>query len=818
MNFTGRGLPNIFYPILFLSGIASAIAMLTWFRMYTTLFGIHQFSVTSILATIFICLASGSRIGGRLADKFQEQLILFVILQGILGLFALFHPVTFNLLLLIFDRILHHFNPSSFGMGFIRFILSFLFLFIPFASIGALVPVLSRLFTKLIVQAGNRLSLVISVLFAGVAAGLLFYGFYIRQAGMQRSLLFSSVIYFLVSGLSILFLIRDRTKVQVTGNTVMASRVRNTAMLFRKRKPVLEAGAKLTRAMIRVHAIHGFASASLLVISYRIITEHAILNLSMVNILTLAIYIAGLVIGASLYKKITGAMVNGYLFMASLEILTGFVILFSLMLFIITAPAMQALAESNRSWGRSVFCQVISIGSLILLPAVITGILLPLAARIYPRRIQHAGRNIGKLGSLFYMGLMFGTVITHYILLPFVSSFYSVIFLMGMALLSGIFLLLRDSRLIRGFRLSYTVISLACLTGILFGAVKLGWIHSGKDSAITVKQEGSSALVTLRQAEEGLRGLYIDGVNSQMTGSEQVELLPAIYSCVMNPPAKSSLVIGFGTGVIASALEDCDIPSIYISEIYPEVLTLSANVFSDENQDILTSSRVNIAIEDARLFLTRNTASFDIITAGYTNFQNTPSFYTSGFYHACYRRLTSQGLLTQVLPVNGINKQEFRSLIRACMDEFPDVSLWYISPRKVMLLAYKKRQPINYCTVESRFAAIDHFGRYSKPGIASTESLIGNRLMDDRQLRIFAGGAPANTDDHPYLEFTRTPSDFTDPELISQLMREMDNSDNPYFTDTDCAFSNTDLRLKIDRAKQALRDKLRKDLEGNKKN
>jgi hypothetical protein len=512
-------------------------------------------------------------------------------------------------------------------------------------------------------------------------------------------------------------------------------------------------------------------------------------------------------------------MANGYLLMASLEILTGFIILFSFLLFTITAPAMQAIAGNTDNWGKSAACQLVAICSFILLPAMITGILLPLSARIYPRRIQHSGRYIGKLGSLFYMGVMFGVVITHYILLPFVSSFYSVFALIGVALLSGIFLLLMDSRLIRGFRLSYTAISVAFLTGILFGAVKLGWIRPGNDaSQITQKQEGSSALVTLRNLSDGEMGLYIEGVNNQVTGKDQFQMLPAIFSCVMGQPVQSCLVIGFGTGVVASALEDCDIPSIYISEVYPELLTLSANAFSDDNKDILTSSRVNIAIEDARLFLTRNAVSFDLITAGYTSFQNTPSFFTSGFYGTCLARLSNHGLLTQVLPLTGINKQEFRSLIRACINVFPEVSLWYLSPGKVMLLAHKKRHSTDYCAIHQRFTGIDHFGRYTKPGIASTESLIGKRLMDDRQLRIFAEGAPANTDDHPYLEFSRTPAGFTDPELINQLIREMGNSRNPYFAESNCAFDNAEVRQKIDQAKQASREELLEGLKTNKNN
>ncbi len=816
MNSSGRGLPNIFYPILFLSGIASSIAMVTWFRMYITLFGIHQFSVTSIMAALFICLAIGSRIGGKIADKLPDQLVIFIVLQAILGLYALLHPLIYNLLVWIFGALIRDYHPVPFGIGFVRILLTAGFLFIPFSAIGAGVPVLSRLFTKHIVQAGNRLSLLLSVLFTGFATGFLLYGVYIRQAGMYRSLLLSSVVFFLVSVLSILFRFREKTKVPEPGATVMASRVRNTAMLFKKRKPVLEAGAKLTRVMIRVHAVHAFASTSFLIISYRLISQHSLVSLSLVNIFMLSVFFMGMVFGASLYKRITTGMVNGYLLMASLEILTGFIILFSFMLFTITAPAMQLLAGNGENWRKAAACQMVAISSLIFLPAMITGILLPLAARIYPRRIQHSGRNIGKLGSMFYTGVMFGLVITHYILLPFVHSFYSVFTLTGIALLSGIYLLLRDSRLIRGFRLSYTVISLACLTGILFGAFKLGWIHPGIDTRIiTAKKEGSSALVTLRELENDRSALYIDGVKNTVTGSEKVQVLPAILSCVMAPAARSSLVIGFGTGVVASTLEDCDIPRIYIAEVYPEVLTLSANVFSDENQDILTSSRVNIAIEDARLFLTRNTVPFDLIASGYTNFQNTPSLFTSGFYKACRAGLSDQGLLTQVLPLAGLNKQEFRSLIRACIDVFPEVSLWYLSRGKSMLLARKKRTTPDYCTINQRFEEIDHFGRYSKPGIAITESILGKRLMDDRQLRMFAEGAPSNSDDRPYLEFSKTPVDYVDPELINQLVREMYKSGNPYFTGDNCLADSASVRFKIDQTKKISKEELLEELTMN---
>jgi spermidine synthase len=813
MNSSNRGIPFIFHPVILFSGMVSGIVISIFYRMHITLFGIHQFSASSILITMLICLSVGSRQGGNQADKRSDLLVVFAVLQGILAIYLFLHPAIFRLLIRAYALVNVQFHPSAFGMGIIRILFSFVFLFIPLASIGAGLPVLSRYFTKHIMQAGEKFGFVLSSFSAGITIGLISAGFYlIPLAGMHRTIQFSALAAGILSGLTLIFLFSKIAKEHMNSPAIMSTRVRKAVMLFRKRKPVLEMTAKLTRAMIIVHAVQGFASASLLIVSFRIISAYSTLGLSYLHLLILSVYFAGLALGAIIYKRVTAGMANGYLLMASLEILTGFVILFSYLLFTITAPAMQDIARhSGGIWWKSVSCQLIACSSLLLFPALITGLLLPLAASIYPRRMQHAGRNIGRLGSLFLTGTLFGVIITHYIFLPLLGSFYSFFLLMMTALLSGIFLLFRDSRLIRGFRLSYTAISVACITGILFFMVRMGWINQGiinNSNPVISKQEGSSALVTIRDLKHGNKGLFIDGIDNQVNGITQEQQLPAIFSCAMNQAAQNALVIGFGTGIIASVLENCDIPSIRIAELYPEVLTLSANSFGEENQDILTSSRVDISIEDARYFLFRQSRPFDLITSGYTSQKNLPGFFTSGFYHSCYARLAKKGLLTQELPLRGVDKQEFRSLVRAAIDVFPEVTLWYLSTDKVLLMARKERMNPDYCLVESRFIKIDQNGRYSRNGIATAELLLGRQLMDDRQLRIFAEGAPENTDDRSYVEFSKTPPDFTDPELIRQLIKEADSFTKFQVIDAACTFDKQDVLSGINLAHKVVMDQL----------
>jgi len=119
-----------------------------------------------------------------------------------------------------------------------------------------------------------------------------------------------------------------------------------------------------------------------------------------------------------------------------------------------------------------------------------------------------------------------------------------------------------------------------------------------------------------------------------------------------------------------------------------------------------------------------------------------------------------------------------------------------------MLLAAEHHDDSPYCAFAERFADLDKFGRLSRVGIEDIESLLGRRMMDDRQLRILAAGAPVNTDDHPYVEFSKMTIRDHDPELISQLAKEIRKSPEPDFEDPSCGYYNPDSQSKIEQVKE----------------
>ncbi len=785
MKTSGRGIPLVFYPIFMLCGMAAAISLLVYFRMHVTLFGIHQFSVSSILSVLLFSLAIGSRIGGQLADKYSRHLISFAALQALAGIYALLHPFIFSFLRFAADELVIRSRSSVFTMGFIRPVMSMLFICIPAASVSALIPVLGRFFTIHIIQTGNRLAILFSWIFSGVSIGMLLSGYlFTRHTGLNGSLYLAAVINLSVAAICLVYEFRIMPGMIPPSTTVMARRVRRTAMIFKKRKPVLETAAKLTRAMIRVHAVNGFISGGLLILAYRISAENALVGLSLLKMMILSVFFAGLSLGGALYKRITATMVNGYLFMASLEILTAFLLLFSYLLHTLLITSFPAPA-GEYYWIQAVSRQLLSLTALLLLPATLIGVLLPLSARIYPRRMEQSGKNTGRLGHLFFMGSIFGVLITRGLVFPFGGITYDMFVFIGIALLGGFFLLLRDSRLIRGFRLSYTALSILFISGILFFADKTGWFRAsvltGREKILD-EQHGRTSRVTLHEDPAAGKILYIDGVKSVNDGDKHMQQTPAVLSLVLGPPVKSAMVIGFGTGIVASTLENLDVHSVFIDETYPEVLTLSANSFGEENQDILTSSRVDISIEDPRQYLWRNMKKYDLILAGMTSEKNVPSQFTFDFYRICHLHLSSQGRFSQVLPLYGISKQEFRSIIRACADAFPSVELWYLSDRTVMLTSLNHRESNLDCTYGANFTALDESGKLSRNGFERVESLLGRRIMDDAQLRMLAAGAPPNSDGFPFVEFSKISNDRFDPELYDQLVREITHNRDPYYS------------------------------------
>jgi hypothetical protein len=394
------------------------------------------------------------------------------------------------------------------------------------------------------------------------------------------------------------------------------------------------------------------------------------------------------------------------------------------------------------------------------------------------------------------------------------GMYYSYFILVFLVILSGIYLILKDSRLVRGFRLGYAILSVVFYFIIVgtFRIIPFSFLRSGPDQEKQPvrKIEGSAVtLSTLEQSDGSIRVLlHNQEVFCSGRAGMKSQQLPSYLPLLLGDEVNSAMVMGFGTGTVASLLEINGVESIHITEVFPEIIRFSSDIYADLNDDIVTSSHVDITIEDARSYLIRTNAKTDLITTGYALFDYMPDIYTTEFYRLCFNKLSDAGLICQTVPVKGVTTVEFMALIKACSDVFPEVSLWYLSPSQLLMLGSKSGMKKGLCRLQARFARMNVQQGMTSIGIPDLESLLGHLLMDNNQLRKFTGTGSANTDNKPVAEFSRMFIQKPDQELLQLLSGISADYDEFVETDPECSLNSREVIIRSREINEALKKEL----------
>ena len=83
---------KMLYFCFFLSGFAGLVYELVWMKLLSLVMGNTTVSVAAVLAIYMSGLAIGSYIAGRWTDRKNRPVLIYGLLQGFLGAFALLVP------------------------------------------------------------------------------------------------------------------------------------------------------------------------------------------------------------------------------------------------------------------------------------------------------------------------------------------------------------------------------------------------------------------------------------------------------------------------------------------------------------------------------------------------------------------------------------------------------------------------------------------------------------------------------------------------------------------------------------------------------
>ena len=154
--------------IFFISGLSALIYQVCWQRLLFTGFGVDLTSITVIVSVFMAGLGIGAFFGGRIADKYPQNIILiFCLIELGIGCFGLLsHQLILNL-----QDMLIHANLVMTALG------SFILLLFPTFLMGTTLPLLTSFFNQHIQNIGDSIGQLYFYNTLGAAFGALATGF-----------------------------------------------------------------------------------------------------------------------------------------------------------------------------------------------------------------------------------------------------------------------------------------------------------------------------------------------------------------------------------------------------------------------------------------------------------------------------------------------------------------------------------------------------------------------------------------------------------------------------------------------------------------
>lgn len=527
--------------------------------------------------------------------------------------------------------------------------------------------------------------------------------------------------------------------------------------------------------------------------------------------IVLAVYLAGLTIGAALYARWERALGDPWRVFGFLIAGAGLLALIETALLGRWLISAQGVAEAAiLGWTGSPLAGMsarfaVAAGAVVLLPTLLLGAAFPAVLRLAVPP-QRRGQGAGAVLACNTLGGIAGTALTGFVLLPHLGTVRSLALLTVAACVVGVAAIWQArpaSSMTKG--LGVALAGAAVILGAAIPVQHLARLLPGAQGGDLVFYEenhgGTVAVVEQGQGTQRFRRLYIQGVSNSgdaMPSLRYMRLQALLPLIVHAGEPRSALVIGYGTGITAGALSRYPgLERRVVAELLPAVLH-AAPLFHGSygaSQDPGLQRR----LRDGRRELLGNAERYDLITleppppsaAGVVN------LYSQDFYALAATRLQPQGIVAQWLPLPTQNLDDTRALVASFINVFPHASLWTTELHEMLLVGSMDPLPLDARRIADRYAAPAVVTALAEVGVGSAAALLATWVTDRAGLARFAGATPAVSDDRPAIEYAtwvrpreisrtlpallalRTPAPLAgaDPALAQAIERERDGLD-----------------------------------------
>jgi len=667
----------LFKLIFFFSGFASLIYQVAWQRILTLYYGVGSISITIIVSVYMAGLGFGAIIGGRLAERVKNRILLYFTIETAMGVFG-----AFSLLLLQFAG--RHTSGADYWKSFLYI---FLLLCIPTILMGATLPLLSKIINTLEKDFTRTVSILYFINTLGAAAGCLAAGYIIISLfGLGAAIFTAAATNFAMAFIILKAIPRD-------GN--------HPETLCAPPRTVTSSNEKASEPVLFIYIItfvSGFIAIGYEIIWFRIIgvlvksSPYAFSSI-------LSVYLLGIATGSLLINKLTQKHPHWdkrNMYFACQFLIGLFVIIVFSGFYHLTAetsfskfPHASFSADmhplfifSDAFKGNGFAMGLFKLFDIFIWPfififpaAFLMGASFPLIASVALKNENREGETVGTVYFFMVAGNVFGGIVTGFVLLP---SFYAGNIMLAFSIifvLYGFFITSRDKKNhSAGFRIFIVIAAAASIFFFPKGDMlyKVMHVSPGKDYVFYSTEGIDSVVVSYHNPKTGDVRNYINGCLHGITSfaGYSIETDEAMFYA---PRTNRVFVLGYGSGKITEAvLKSSPHAEVTIVEISPTLIVNLKKIPSCRKQ--LSHRRIHLHIDDARRFLLRDRSKYDLFlmdpllpTAAYSN-----NVYSKEFFSIARRHLNGGGILMAYMGENRVFPKTIASV-------FPRVRMYAYS-------------------------------------------------------------------------------------------------------------------------------------------
>jgi spermidine synthase len=762
--------------LFFASGLSSLIYQVVWTRMLVLVFGATSFATATVLAVFMGGLALGSFIAARISDSVKRPLMVYGVLELLIGLWALLTPSLLAAATPIYKTIWLQTHAAIVPFSLLRFVCAGAILLVPTTCMGATLPLLARHVTTGLQAVGSRVGTLYAVNTLGAVVGAVLTGFFLLPSlGVSATILVAALInVFLFIAVCPLAMLHQRFAVAV------AVSERQTLV---ERAPVNETLRRRTFVVLTAFAISG-AVAMIYEVCWTRTLLMVIGSTTYAFSLMLSAFLVGIFAGSLVCSRFVDRFQNPLFIFAALQMALAVLTLISMNQFSQVPYFNLAInAAAPLDDNGQMLIRFLLAGSVLVPTTLCLGAIFPVVVKACVDDLASVGRSVGALYSANTLGAIGGAFLAGFVMVPSLGA--ETTLFAGAFINTAVGLLLiwvvRPVTWIPAAFASICGVVLAVGAALTLG----GWDHlllindqaqkrqlmteqfsyktfeSWRDSVhklfdVKFWADGPCSNVGVIYSKRDKTTILATNGHIDATDGEDVpvQALLAGFPLMIRPNAENVCVVGWGAGQTVGTTTLFPVKSIEAVELEPNVIEAS-KFFHHVNGKPEEDPRVHIQYNDGRNFLLATNEHFDVIISEPSNpwQAGVCNLFTQEYFQVCKDRLKKDGVLAVWLQNGEIPPADICAVFNAIHKAFPQVVAFLPREGNIILVASESPIKLSYDQVRKWLADPKRYSAYRNVGIDDAAALIARITVASDGIDSMVGGTRANSDDKNTLEF-----------------------------------------------------------------